>query len=503
MRVRFACVSPKRKVGYHHHRGRDCDVLAGAASKLGPMITRRLAEFVTELPTSEVPDGVLAAARNGLIDTLGCALAGTREPVSEIAADWIGETGASGKATVWGREQASSPVLAAFANAVSAHALDFDDSHPSVRGHASASLVPTAVAVGEAAGASGREVLAAYAIGIEVAGKIGRAFGHGLVRGGWHPTAIVGALAATAVAARLTEQDATALRRAWGVAASEIGGLVRNFGTMTKPFHAGHAVRSGVTAAQLAGAGMTADPEIFDGPDGVFEVYGAEGEPVDALVADLGTVWEIVEPGNYVKRWPCCYSNHRPIGALLRLIEEHAITADEVEQVVVAFLPSGDSALVSRAPTTGLAGKFSIEYVVAALLLDGALTLETFTDDMVRRPEAQALLAKVQRSTIPDEQHYTGLVGYNKVTVTTGRGRFETREDRTPGSSAWPASDADRTAKFTDCAGRVLGREAAHTLLRLAGTCLGVDHIGAIARATMPNERVGAANSAVRAVGVA
>jgi 2-methylcitrate dehydratase PrpD len=452
------------------------------------MITRKLAAFVTETPTSKVPVAAMAAARDGLVDTIGCAIAGTREPVSEIASDWVGETGAGGRATVWGRAFASGPADAAFANAVSAHALDFDDSHPSVRGHASASLVPTAVAVGEAAGADGREVLAAYAIGIEVAGKIGRAFGHGLVRGGWHPTAIAGALAATAVAARLSGQDAATLQRAWGVAGSEIGGLVRNFGTMTKPFHAGCAARSGVTAARLAGAGMTADTGIFDGSDGVFDVYGAEGESPEDLVADLGTVWEIVAPGNYVKRWPCCYSNHRPIGALLRLIEEHDITAGEVEEVVVSFLPSGDSALVSRAPTTGLAGKFSIEYVVAALLLDQALTLATFTDEAVTRPEAQALLAKVQRKIIPDRQHYTGLVGYNDVIVTTGRGRFRAREDRTPGSPAWPATDADRTAKFADCAVPVLGDEGAGTLFRLARNCLEVEEIGEVAAATSPHD---------------
>lgn len=455
------------------------------------MITRTLAEFVIETPIDDVADVAIDAACDGLTDTLGCALAGVAEPVSEIAADWVGVADASGQATVWGRDLSTGPAYAAFANGISAHALDFDDSHPSVRGHASASLVPTAVAVGERIGASGRDVLAAYAIGIEVAGKIGRAFGHGLVRGGWHPTAIVGALGATAVAARLVGHDTATLRNAWGIAASEVSGLVRNFGTMTKPFHAGHAARSAVVASSMAGAGMTADHDIFDGAGSVFDAYGAEGEEPDRLIGELGERWEIVDPGNFVKRWPCCYANHRLIGALMRLIDEHGIVAGEIDEVVVSFLPSGDSALVSRKPTTGLEGKFSIEYVVAALMLDGALTLGSFTDANVRRPEAQALIAKVRRETIPDDRNYTGLVGYNEITVTTGRGRFQVREDRTPGSPAWPINQTDRATKFIDCASPDHGDQAARAILALATGSRDLASIRLLAEATTPR-RLGA-----------
>jgi 2-methylcitrate dehydratase PrpD len=450
------------------------------------MFTRTLAEFVVETRAADLPDVAFDAARDGLADVLGCALAGTLEPAARIAADWVRDNGARPVAHVVGRDFATSPELAAFANGIAAHALDFDDSHPSVRGHASASLVPTALAVGEAEGASGEDVLAAYAIGIEVAGKIGRALGHGMMRGGFHPTAIVGTLASTAVAARLSGLDAEALTRAFGIAGSEAAGLVRNFGTMTKPFHAGQAARSGVVAASLASAGFTADTEIFEREGGVFHAYGAEGESPAALAADLGKTWEIVRPGNYVKRWPCCYSNHRAIGALERLVAEHGTTAEEVEGITVAFLPSGDAALVSREPKTGLEGKFSIEYVLAALLLDGELKMTSFTDAAVLRPEAQGLLAKVKRRTIPDGKNYTGLTGYNIVTVRTTRGTFETREDRTPGSFAWPLTEADREAKFLDCASLVPGAAGALALYRLALDCRGLGDVAMLAKAAAP-----------------
>lgn len=453
------------------------------------MFTQKLAEFVIATRSTDLPDAVFDAARDGLADVLGCALAGSLEPAAAIAADWVRGNGARPQATVVGRDLATSPELAAFANAIAAHALDFDDSHPSVRGHASASLVPTALAIGEARGVSGEEVLAAYAIGIEVAGRIGRAFGHGMMRGGWHPTAIVGTLASTAVAARLSGLDVPALRHAFGMAGSGVAGLVRNFGTMTKPFHAGQAARSGITAAGLAGAGFTADTDIFERDGGVFHAYGAEGEAPEALLADLGRQWEIVRPGNYVKRWPCCYSNHRAIGAMERLVAEHGIRAEEVEAITVAFLPSGDAALVSREPKTGLEGKFSIEYVLAAQLLDGGLGMASFADAAVLRPEAQALLARVKRRTIPDAKNYTGLTGYNIVTVATKRGIFETREDRTPGSFAWPLTDADRETKFLDCASLVLEGAGVRTLYDMLRRCRSLADIGMLTAATVPVAR--------------
>ena len=329
-------------------------------------------------------------------------------------------------------------------------------------------------------------MLAAYAVGIEVAAKIGRAFGFGLLGAGWHPTSAVGKIACTAAAARLSGHDIETTIRALGIAGSSVSGLVRNFGTMTKPYHAGECARVGMVSAWLAGAGQTADTSILDGDGGVLGSYHADGEAPEALAAELGNTWEIVDPGNFVKNWPCCYSNHRSIGALYALMEEHGFGASEVEEVTVSFLPGGDTALVSRDPKTGLEGKFSIEYVVAAMLLGDPLVLSTFTDKMVMRPEAQALIAKVKRHIIPDPGHYAGLAGYNIVTVKTPGGPYELREDRVPGSPAWPMSEETRATKFTDCASLALGHEGAARLLALVNRCGELGDIGELARACVP-----------------
>jgi 2-methylcitrate dehydratase PrpD len=451
------------------------------------VITEALANFVIETKSSDLPETVLSAGRNALIDTLGVALAGTLEPVADIARRWAADLGARPQATFWGRELATSPAEAAFANGISSHALDFDDSHPSLRGHPSATLVPAALAVGEVVGATGRDVLAAYALGLEIAGKLALALGHGHFLRGWHTTATVGVLASTAVAARLWKLDPAALQRAWGLAASQMSGLVRNFGTMTKPFHAGHAARCGVVSAWMARQGFTADSAIFDGKGSLLETYRGEGgEALAELVGSLGQPWEIIEPGVYVKRWPCCYSNHRAVGGLFELIDRFNLKADEVSAVEVGFLPGGDTALISSDPQTGLEGKFSIEYVAAATLLDRKLVLETFTDAMVRRPQAQQLARKVRRYRIADEKLYSGISGHLDIAVITPRGRFELRVDRVPGSPAWPMTENDRVEKFADCAARVLGAAGAERLLDLCKNCLSLADIRELVRATVP-----------------
>jgi 2-methylcitrate dehydratase PrpD len=452
------------------------------------MITDTLSRFVAETGIADIPDAVFVAAQNALIDTLGVALAGVHEPAANIAARWVEENGSRTQATIWGRALAASAAEAAFVNGTSAHALDFDDSHPSARGHASASLVPSAVAAGEVVGASGRGVLAAYAIGLEVAAKIGRMFGHGHLQRGWHPTASVGLLGSTAVAARLWGLDAGELARAWGLAGSQVGGLARNFGTMTKPFHAGHAARNGLLSAWMAKRGFTADDAIFDSPGGVFAVYGGDdGEPAESVMASLGAPWEILDPGNFVKRWPCCYSNHRALGGLYTLIDKHRLRAEEISEVAIGFLPGGDRALVSRNPKTGLEGKFSIEYVIAAALLDGPITLGTFTDAMVQRPAVQALMKKVRRFRLPDAKIYSGIAGHNDISVTTPRGSFALRAERVPGSPAWPMTAPDRAVKFIDCAEPMLGKPGAEHLLERIKHCVELSDIRELTIVTVPS----------------
>lgn len=430
-------------------------------------LTQQLAAFVIDTPASRISSNLRALARNAAIDTVGCALAALGEPVVCIVNKSVADAAYGITASVWGLGRRVGVADAAFLNAVGSHALDFDDNIPTMRGHPSTTMLPAVLAVGEAVGANGSEVLDAFVLGLEVAGKLGLAFGPGHYTRGWHPTSSVGIFGAAAAAARLLDLTPDQMGHTWGIVASQSAGLIANFGTMAKPFHAGHAARCAVQAALLARDGFAANPAIFDEkPRSVIATYrGEDALPLASLIGNLGAPWEIEDPGLFVKLWPCCYCSHRPISGLLELMRRHAIKADEVKEIAVGFPPGTDAGLVKKLPATGLGGKFSIEYTAAALVLDGAVTLDTFTDTMFGRPQVQALMAKVRPYPIEDSRRWSSTVGYNDVTIVTARGRFAMRSDVTPGSPKLPLPAAQIDAKFLDCASASLpGAHAARAL---------------------------------------
>lgn len=455
------------------------------------MLTQHLAEFIVNTQASHIPANVMEASRDALIDTVGCALAGSLDEVAEISLRYVSELGSRHEAGIWGTHVATTMAEAAFVNGIFGHALDFDDVHASVHGHPSTTMIPAALAVGEAVGVSGSDVLAAYAVGLEVGGKLGIALGSGHYHQGWHATATTGVFASTAVATRLLKLSIDQCRNALGLAASQASGLLRNFGTMTKPFHAGHAARCAVQSALLARAGFTADVSIFDGKDSFLGTYAEKnGQPLERLLDGLGSTWEVITPGISFKRWPCCYCNHRAIGALLPMIRQHGIQASEVQAVEIGFPPGTDTALIHTNPKTGLEGKFSIEYVAAATLLDGKVGIDTFTDVMVNRPEVRALMQKVKRYRIEDSKMYSGAVGYNDLMIRTSRGEFKAREERAPGSPQWPMSAAERDEKFLDCSGRVLGSAGARRALDLAINIQTLHNVADFVHALIPAQEM-------------
>ena len=334
-------------------------------------------------------------------------------------------------------------------------------------------------------------------IGLEIGGKIGPAFGAGHYIKGWHSTATVGIFGTTAVAARLWGLSVEQLQTAWGIAASQMSGLIRNFGSMTKPFHAGHTARSAVLAAWMAKNGFTADDHIFDGKNNLFDTYaGADAVPLESTLKHLGDPWEMLTPGIYVKRYPCCYCNHRPVGGMFEMIKEHNIKADEVTKVRIGFLPGADTPLIHRDPHTGLEGKFSMEYNAAAAVLDGKLVMDTFTDAMVQRPEIRAFMPKVERFYIPSEKTFSGTTGFTEIEIETRRGTYKMNIDRVPGSPEWPMTPADREEKFLDCSGLVLGSAGAKKLFALADGCEKLANIAELTRATVPTESRSAQSAA-------
>ncbi len=241
-------------------------------------ITEQLAHLIAETTYAQLPANAVTQAKRALLDTIGVTLAGHGEEAGRLITAWVEDVGGCQEAAVLGTTLYTSPGLAALANGTLGHALDFDDVTEHLRGHPSVPVTPVVLALGEAMGASGAEVITAFVVGVEVEAKIGKAMTSAHPRRGWHPTATIGPLGATAAAANLLGLTPAQVRMALGIAASKAAGLRQNFGTMTKPLHAGEAARSGVEAAQLAQRGFTADPQILEGRFGFFNTFVGSGE---------------------------------------------------------------------------------------------------------------------------------------------------------------------------------------------------------------------------------
>ena len=429
-------------------------------------VSERLARFVAE--TEDVPEEAIVQAKRALLDTLGVTLAGSREESARTVADWLREQGGRGEATVLGRGFRAPAADAALANGSAAHALDFDDVSLPMRGHPSVPLLPAVLAVAEKEGSSGRDLLAAFVLGFEVETKLGRAIGEPHYALGWHATSTLGTLGAAAACACLLRLDAERTLMALGIAASLAGGLQQNFGTMTKPLHAGWAARNGVVAAGLAARGFTADRRAIEGerpqeparPGGFLRAMsgGAEVdlEPLDAL----GKPCEITASGFGVKLYPCCYAVHRSLDAALELRTRHRIEADSIEAVRVEVSRGALLPLSRELPSTGLEGKFSLEYCLAAALLDGRVGLASFTDEAVRRPAVRKLMSLVHAEE-GEEAGAVPIGGYAEVRIVLQDGsEHNQRVDRPRGDPSLPLSWEELVGKFRECTEGVLSAEA-------------------------------------------
>ena len=421
-------------------------------------VTRGLARYVTGASLEDFPPQAVQAAKGGILDCVGCALAGSREPLADILCDFLRETDGVPAATVVGRGMKASLPGAALANGAMAHALDYDDITRGIKGHPSVVLLPPALALGEHLDAPGRDVLLAYMVGFEVASAVGGAmsvaYGDDL---GWHPTGPLGAIGAAAVAARLLGLDEERTAMALSLAASQASGLRENFGTMTKPFHAGHAARGGVVAALLVQRGFTASATGLEG-----------GYDAGRILAGLGKHLALCSPGIEVKKYPCCGSTHQALDALFALLREAPVDPAQVEEVEVVVDFDPPRSLIHQDPHTALQGKFSMQYCVAAALVDGRIGLGTFTDAMVERPPVRALIPRVRMRRTPGYEGQPSWVEAStevRVRLKDGQVR-QRRVHRDTSGPLRGVTGEDLRAKFLDCAARALEPPAAQDALR-------------------------------------
>jgi 2-methylcitrate dehydratase PrpD len=420
----------------------------------GTSVNRCLAAFVT---SAEPPADAVAAASRAFVDTMAVMLAGVREPAAKLVRAMVIEESPSGAARIVGTSQRTSPGGAALANGTAAHALDFDDVSFVSLGHPSATLVPAALAAGELAGASGRTLLDAYCIGYDVQGRVGRAMNPSHYQRGWHCTSTIGALGAAAAAARAMRLDADRAAHALALAASHASGLKANFGTMTKPLHAGLAARGGVHAAMLAARGFTASDAALDGDQGFAVAFDGREKNLESSLARLGQRWELLEDGPNVKVYPSCAGTHPTIDALLDLRRRAGFSASDVESIEAGVDEVTPTILLYDRPRTGLEGKFSLHYCAAAAVIDGRVDLDSFEDAHVAASSYQGFLPRVTMRV--DRSLDAAAPRLTQVALTIRLADGRTLRDRRTGAKGHadrPVTSAELADKFRSCAQRVL-----------------------------------------------
>lgn len=432
-------------------------------------VAQRLGAYIAATRDGDVPGEVRHQATRCLVDWLGLALAGSREPLGEMLLAVCDAMAGPPQATVVGRGRHRA-TDAALLNGAQVHALDFDDTIVAVHFHPTAPIMSAAVALAEWRGLGGAALLTAYVVGLEVATRLAVALHDRLLDCGWHPTGVVGTVGAAAACVRLLGLDAAQAASALGIAASQAAGLRENFGTMTKPLHPGQAAASGLLAALLAARGYTAAATAFEGSAGFCRAFGSGEFDFDAALADLGTNrWALA---NAFKPYPCGVLSHAAIDAAIAL--HGAFRAEEIATVECQVSPTTASIVSKRAPRTGLEGKFSLTYCVAAGLCDGRVGVATFSDEAVARPAVRALEARVRvvaDARVGDDQAALRVEG------PAGACR-DLRIAAAKGSVGSPMSDADLEAKYLDLARGVLAPEQARRLLERAWRVGELDDVG-------------------------
>src|SRR3954451_9089595 len=325
-------------------------------------LTQHLGQFVADLSPNRIPDEAARIARMGFIDTIGTMIAGREEDSVRILTETLSPPDGAATLTFGGRK-APAPE-AAWINGTAAHALDYED--VALRGHPSTVLVPAILAEGEALGSSGADMIVAYVAGYETWAELFRRDTGLLHQKGWHPTGLYGAVGAAAACASLRRLDAYKAAQAIALGASQSSGLMANFGTMTKPFHAGKAAHAGIMAARLAEAGFTASTDALEHPQGFLHAISPTGTEDRGSDCKAGQDWAILSQGLGIKKYPTCYCTHRAIDCMLDLVANSPITADDVETITFSMSDYFATVLRNHRPDTGLAAKFSIEFCMAS-----------------------------------------------------------------------------------------------------------------------------------------
>jgi 2-methylcitrate dehydratase PrpD len=423
--------------------------------------TELLADFITGTRFEDIPQEALATGRNSLLDASGVGLAGSASKGAKALNDVLAAYATDDGAPVIGTALKLPAPFAALANGNTIHADDFDDTlaaDPKAKGyhgstHPTGPLLSAMMAICYNSKVKGRDFVTAYHIGVEIMAKLNSALGARSFAAGFHPTALMSAFGAVAAVAKLKALDKATVATALGIAASHACGLRANFGSMMKPYHPGHGAMSGLLAAEMAAGGFTSAADAIGGEIGFLNAFGDEIDM--APLQALGSPWAIIDPGMWIKPFPSGNLTHPGMSRLRSFLEKNDAKPEDVVKLGVQTKQSIYDTLIHHHPKTGLQSKFSMEFCLVKILIDGGLGLDDFSDSVVQRPEIQEMLANTTYTPFPDDEakakgyaNYTTLITF---TLKDGR-EFTERSDYGKGSSHDPLTYDEAADKARRCA---------------------------------------------------
>lgn len=422
-----------------------------------PAVTEHVARFVLETAYDDIPETVRAFGKAHILDALGLALAGAAAPGSRILQDYIAGLGCTGDAPVFGTALSTAPRFAALANGAAIHAHDYDDTCPQHLAdrngglHATGPVVSATLAAAERLDAGGRDLLTAFHLGVEVGCRINHAIDNRHYAGGYHASGTINVFGAAAAVGRLNGVDSGTMRTALGMAASHASGIRENFGTMTKPYHAGHAAEGGTVAAELAMRGFTAATNALEAPRGFFAAAGGGFDPVQVMER-LGSPWAFEDPGIWIKPHPSGALNHSAMTLLRKYVREDGVTPEQVKSVRLRTNANVVNTLLHSDPKTWLEAKFCLPFNAAAILVRGRAGLAEFTDEVVHAPDIRAMMARIDFAAFDEiKPDYTNTTTFVEVDLDDGR-KLSGRVDFPKGSPQDPMSYEEVAEKFQECA---------------------------------------------------
>lgn len=426
-------------------------------------VTQAIAAFAATARFDDIPDTVITRGRIHMLDTLGLALAGAPSDAARLLREHLTSDGLAGtgddvrRATIFGTRLRAAPRFAAAANAAAIHADNFDDTTPQTRAdrtggiHASGAVLPVVLALAEVSGAPGADVFAAYLIGVEVASRLNHAIGPRHYGDGFHTTGTLNVFGAAMAAGRLMQLDEAALVRAVGLAASRASGVRRNFGTMAEVLHSAHAAEDGIVCADLAARGATAAADALDGPVGYFGA-AADGFDGAEIVGRLGNPWVFEDPGVWIKPHPNGALTHPGAACLTSLMRENDVRPANIREIRVRTNERVLNTLIHHEPASAMQAKFSMEFILAVIAVDGRAGLGEFTDANLARADMRDMMGRIAYSAYASaEPGFTNVTTLLDVELKDGR-VLTGRADHASGSTAAPMDFDDVAGKFRECA---------------------------------------------------